>query len=49
MICYYQSQPDVKGDRQRFHAFWKEKGLFQVREQRLFDQVRMIQKKGWLS
>ena len=35
--------------RQRLHAFWKEKGLFQVGEQRLCDQVRMIQKKGWLS
>ena len=31
------------------HDFWKEKGLFQVGEQRLCDQVRMIQKKGWLS
>ena len=33
----------------RLHPFWKEKGLYQVGEQRLCDQVRMIQKKGWLS
>ena len=30
MKCYYQSQPDVRGYRQRLHAFWKEKGFFQV-------------------
>ena len=49
MTCYYQSQPGVRGYRQRLHAFWKEKGLFQVGEQRLCYQVWMIQKKGWLS
>ena len=30
MTCYYQSQPGVRGYRQISHAFWKEKGLFQV-------------------
>ena len=25
MTCYYQSQPGVRGYRQRLHAFWKEK------------------------
>ena len=49
MTCYYQSQPGVKGYRQRSHTLWKEKGLFQVGEQRLCDQVHMIHKKGWLS
>ena len=49
MTCYYQSQPGVRGCRQRLHAFWKERGLFQVGEQRLCDQVRIIQKKDWLS
>ena len=49
MACYYQSQSDVRGYRQRLHAFWKEKGLFQVGELRLCDHVRMIQRKGWLS
>ena len=49
MTCYYQSQPGVRGYRQRLHAFWKEKGLFQVGEQRLCGQVRMIQRIGWLS
>ena len=49
MTCCYQIQPGVRGYRQRLHAFWKEKGLFQVGEQRLCDQVQMIQRKGWLS
>ena len=47
--CHYKCQPSVRGYRQRFHFFWKEKGLFEVGEQRLCDQVRMIQKKDWLS
>ena len=41
MTSYYQSQPAVRGNRQRLHAFWKEKRLFQVKEQKLCDQVRM--------
>ena len=49
MTCYYQIQPCVRRYRQRLHAFWKEKRLFQAGEQRLCGQVRMIQKKGWLS
>ena len=49
MPCYYQSHPVVRGYRQKLHAFWKEKRLFQVGEKGLRDQVRMIQKKGWLS
>ena len=48
MTCQYQSQPGLRGYRLRFHAFWKEERLFQV-EQRLCDQVGIIQKKGWLS
>ena len=39
----------MRGHRQRLHAFWKEKRLFQAGEQSLCGQVRMIQKKGWLS
>ena len=48
MTCYYQSQPGMRGYRQTLHAFWEKKGLFQVGEQRLCGQVRMIQRKGWL-
>ena len=42
MTCYSQSQPGVRGYRQRLREF------HQAGEQRC-DQVRMIQKKGWLS
>ena len=45
MTCYYQNQPGLRGYRQGLLAFWKEKGLFEVGEQRLCDQVRMIQRK----
>ena len=49
MTCYYQSHPGLRGYRQRLHTSWKEKGLFQVGEQRLCDQVQMIQRIVWLS
>ena len=39
MTCYYQNRPGVRGYRQRLHAFWEEKGFFQVGEQRLYDRV----------
>ena len=42
MTCYYQSQPGVRGYRQRLHAFWKEKGLFQAGEQRLCDSKERL-------
>ena len=42
MTCYYQSQPGAEGYRQRLDVFWEEKGLFQKGEQRLYDQVEMI-------
>ena len=44
MTCYYQSQPAVRGYRQRLHAFWKEKELLEAGEQRLFDQARFDSK-----
>ena len=31
MTCYYQSQPGVRGYRQRLHAFWKEKRVVSSR------------------
>ncbi|XP_047475423.1 uncharacterized protein LOC125029527 [Penaeus chinensis] len=49
MTCYYESQPEVRGYRQRLYAIWNENGMAEVTEQRLCDQVRMIQGKGWLT
>ena len=48
MKCYCQSEPGVRGYRQRLLAFWKEKKRLKEGEQRLCEQVQMIQKKGWL-
>ena len=49
MTCYYQTQPRVRRYRQRLHAFWKEKGLFQLGEQRLCDQGLMCNSKERLA
>lgn len=40
-----KGQPCVRRYIQRLYVFWKEKDLFEVGEQRLRDQVQMIQKK----
>ena len=40
--CYYESKPDEMGHRKRLLAIWEGKGLFNVSEQRLCDQVRQI-------
>ena len=49
MKCYYESKPDEMGYRKRLLDIWEGKGLFNVSEQRLCDQVRQIKKNGWLS
>ena len=55
MECYYLSKPvneegkPVRGYRRRMHGIWKERGLFNVTEQRLCDQARMIRKNEWLT
>lgn len=47
MTYYYQNHLRLRRYKQWFHAFCIKK--FKVRVQRLWDQVRMIQQKGWLS
>ena len=42
MECYYSSNPEVVGYRERMHMIWKEKGMFDVKEQRLLDQKWQI-------
>ena len=49
MECYYQSMPSRNGYRKRMLQIWVDKGMFQVTEQRLVDQVNQIRKKQWLS
>ena len=42
MKCFYQSNPTRRGYRKQMIAIWKEIGTFQITEQRLVDQVRVI-------
>ena len=55
MECYYLSNPvdendrPIRGYRQRMHRVWREKGMFEIKEQNLCDQARAIKKNGWLS
>ena len=54
MECYYMSGPvdadgkAVRGYRKRMFQLWKDRG-YGMSEQRICDQVRAIQSKGWLS
>ena len=49
MECYYSSNPKVVGYRERMYMIWKEKGMFDVKEQRLLDQKWQIVTKKWFS
>ena len=49
MECYYSNNPEVVGYRERMHMIWKEKGMFDVKEQRLLDQKWQIVTKKWFS
>lgn len=47
--CYMRSVPPKRGYRQRIMRIWKEKGMFNVSEKRLADQVRVVLRSGWLT
>ena len=49
MECYYSSNPEVVGYIERMHMTWKEKGMFDVKEQRLLDQKLQIVTEKWFS
>ena len=55
MECFFRSKPfdsngkPIRGYRQRMMREWRERGDFDVTEQRLCDQARAIRKNGWLS
>ena len=55
MECFYRSRPfneegkPIRGYRQRMFREWKDRGMFETTEQRLYDQARAIRKNGWLS
>ena len=49
MECYFESRPDVRGYRRRMHDIWRERGGFDISEQRLADQVRTIKRDDWFT
>ena len=47
MECYYSSNLEEVGHKERMHMIWIEKGMFDVKEQLLLDQKwRTVTKKG---
>ena len=55
MECYFlcktmdeEGEP-LRGYRKRMHAIWKGRHQMVVKEQRICDQARMIEKNGWLT
>ena len=34
MECYYKNKPKINGYRQQMHAIWRDKGLFNINEQK---------------
>ena len=49
MRCLYQSDPTERGCRKQMMKIWREIGLFEITEQRLADQTRIIRTNGWFS
>ena len=49
MECYFRSKSKINGYRQRMHAIWRDKGMFNITEQRLVDQQSQIRKKQRLT
>ena len=49
MECYFESEPTVRGYRERMLSAWQKRGMFKVSEQNLADQARAIKTNEWLS
>ena len=49
MLLQQQPRSSGMGHRERMHMIWKEKGIFDIKEQRLLDQKWQIFTKRWLS
>ena len=49
MECYYNSNPEVEGYIERMYMIWKEKRMFDIKEQRLSDEKWQIVTKKWFS
>ena len=49
MRCFYQSDPTRRGYQKRMIAVWREIGTFEITEQRLVYQARVIRINEWLT
>ena len=49
MEIYYSNNPEVVGYIERMHMIWREKGIFDVKEQQLVVQKWPIITKRWFS
>ena len=47
MRCFYQSDPTRRGYRKRMITIWRETGTFEITEQRLVDQARVVRTNEW--
>ena len=47
--CFYQSDPTRGGYQKRMIAIWREIGTFEIKEQRLADQARVVRTNEWLT
>ena len=46
--CFYQSSPIRRGQQKQLIAVWREIETFEITEQRLVDQLRVIRTNEWL-
>ena len=49
MKCYYLSDPEVTGYRKTMFLNWNDNGGFEISEQRLSDQVRVIKRNKYFA
>ena len=49
MYCKFKSEPNRRGYRKRMMDVWRDKGVFEISEQRLVDQARAIVVNQWLT
>ena len=49
MRCFYQNDPTRREYQKRMIAIWREIGTFEITEQRLVDQARVIRTNEWLT
>ena len=47
-MFFHEEGKPIRGYRKRIFKEWREKGMFESTEQRVFVQERAIRKNGWL-